>query len=182
MLSSEIVALRSSGSQIVGSVNATNEIVSSVSPLSPPVVNLDVPKPPDIKDGATLSTSVPPNQTLSGSSNLPHVQGAWAKPLAWFGESMVQSEAPLASSEWPTLPAKTTGKGKRHKEVAGISTAKADVTPPATTHLPTDKTRFPWTARLNPLSRNLHRVTIPEYMEDGTPKEMGSPTWIMACR
>ncbi|KAL0740008.1 hypothetical protein Bca4012_081521 [Brassica carinata] len=45
MSSSEIIALPSSSSQIVGSINATNEIASSASPLSPPVVNLDVPKP-----------------------------------------------------------------------------------------------------------------------------------------
>lgn len=36
--------------------------------------------------------------------------------------------------------------------------------------IPTDKSRFPWAARMNQQTRNLHRVTIPEYMEDGTPK------------
>lgn len=43
--------------------------------------------------------------------------------------------------------------------------------------IPTNITWFPWAARMNPQSRNLHRVTVPEYMEDGT-----SEITIMVCK
>ncbi|KAG2297223.1 hypothetical protein Bca52824_043892 [Brassica carinata] len=103
---------------------------------------------------------------LIGSSIAP--LGAWAKPLACVGKSFVQFDAPPEPVNWPPLSAKSVGKKVFGNEIAGNSSSNA--IPPPTKAIPTDKKRFPWTARLNPKSRNLHRVTIPEYMEDSTPK------------
>lgn len=103
---------------------------------------------------------------LTGSPIAP--LGAWAKPLAWVGKSIAQLDVPLESVNWPALSSKSVGKMVYSSENAGNSSSNA--IPPTTKAIPTDKKRFPWTARLNPKSRNLHRVTIPEYMEDGTPK------------
>ncbi|KAJ4882489.1 Uncharacterized protein Rs2_32582 [Raphanus sativus] len=115
-------------------------------------------------DSLQSSIDVPP---LTG----PHVAplGAWTKPLAWVGKSFAQFDAPPEPINWPPLSAKSAGKKVYSNEIAAGNTS-SNAIPPPTKAIPTDKKRFPWTARLNPKSRNLHRVTIPEYMEDGTPK------------
>ncbi|KAF8107796.1 hypothetical protein N665_0116s0003, partial [Sinapis alba] len=132
-------------------------------------------------DGSSLTLSVPPSSQVGAqeglvlsSTNVPplslHSSPSAIKdsnPHVPLGESMDQSKVPLESVIWPALSVKSVGKKVHHNESARIP---RDDIPPATAKYPTDKNRFPWTARLNPKSRNLHRVTMPEYMEDGTPK------------
>ncbi|KAH0893552.1 hypothetical protein HID58_055981 [Brassica napus] len=170
---------------VTDSVYEVNTLVSvGIEPASPTATN---PPPPIstsqqkevVAHGAPTTTlqentaQPPPIQQSSanirpliGSSIAP--LGAWAKPLACVGKSFVQFDVPPEPVNWPPLSAKSVGKKVSGNEIAGNSSSNA--IPPPTKAIPTDKKRFPWTARLNPKSRNLHRVTIPEYMEDGTPK------------
>ncbi|KAF8112001.1 hypothetical protein N665_0069s0028 [Sinapis alba] len=162
------------------------------SPLLASVMSSDVPKLPVFNNGSSLNLSTPSTSqagpvvqlssevvlmsthsssvAITGSGNHTHSLGAWAKPLTCLGEPRIQSVTPLESTNWPDLSSKTMGRKKHHKEIAGTSTFPEDATRNTNSTFPTDKSRFPWTARMNPISRNLHRVTMPEYMEDGTPK------------
>ncbi|KAH0911370.1 hypothetical protein HID58_034691 [Brassica napus] len=108
----------------------------------------------------------------------PQLQGAWTKPLLITGateSSTLFSDSPAAeNSEWPALSTRDIGRKKNQSSVdrtkAVQQTKRVDSSSTQRVKLPTDKTRFPWAARMNPQTRNLHRVTVPEYMEDGTPK------------
>ncbi|KAJ0229505.1 hypothetical protein HA466_0315340 [Hirschfeldia incana] len=108
----------------------------------------------------------------------PQLQGAWTKPLLITGateHSTLFSDNPATeNSEWPALSTRDIGRKKNQPSLdrtkAMQQTKRVDSSLTQRVKLPTDKTRFPWAARMNPQTRNLHRVTVPEYMEDGTPK------------
>lgn len=122
---------------------------------------------PTLQASSDVSLQPPADlHPLTGSPAAP--LGAWAKPLAWVRKSIAQFDVPPEPVNWPALSSKPVGKQVYSNENAGNTSTNA--IPPPTKAIPTDKKRFPWTARLNPKSRNLHQVTIPEYMEDGTPK------------
>ncbi|KFK34872.1 hypothetical protein AALP_AA5G204300 [Arabis alpina] len=77
---------------------------------------------------------------------LPFSKGAWEKPLA----------IPKVAGQQPcTTHALGIGSGGSKTEEAALKAHSKD---------------YPWAAKMNPALRNLHRVTIPDYMEDGTPK------------
>ncbi|KAF3554650.1 hypothetical protein F2Q69_00013933 [Brassica cretica] len=109
-----------------------------------------------IEAGVTHSES--PSPMLGGSPLHPSkLKGAWTKPL-FIAEDTPQGP-PMAlefsrkdNSEWPALSSRLNGKTR--VEAAQSTRIK--------THLQV--------ARMNPQSRNLHRVTVPEYMEDDTSK------------
>ncbi|KAH0925589.1 hypothetical protein HID58_017845 [Brassica napus] len=120
---------------------------------------------PTLQASSDVSLQPPADlHPLTGSPAAP--LGAWAKPLAWVRKSIAQFDVPPEPVNWPALSSKPVGKQVYSNENAGNTSTNA--IPPPTKAIPTDKKRFPWTARLNPKSRNLHRVTIPEYMEDAT--------------
>ncbi|KAG2280587.1 hypothetical protein Bca52824_051807 [Brassica carinata] len=84
----------------------------------------------------------------------PQLQGAWSKPLLITGATERRKK----------------NKSSIDRTKATQQTKLVDSSSSQRVKLPTDKSRFPWAARMNPQTRNLHRVTVPEYMEDGTPK------------
>ncbi|CAG7904556.1 unnamed protein product [Brassica rapa] len=123
-----------------------------------------------------ISESTP---ELAGSTfPQPHLQGAWTKPLVIAGavgsSTIALHNTAMENSEWPALSTKDTSRKKDHAVVVRSKVLKqssqVDDSSTQRIRLPTDKVRFPWAARMNPQTRNLHRVTVPEYMEDGTPK------------
>ncbi|KAJ4906530.1 CCHC-type domain-containing protein [Raphanus sativus] len=127
--------------------------------------------------GRLISESASPE--LAGStSSTPQLQGAWTKPLVIAGAVgsfiMDLHNTTVENSEWPALSTKDSGRKK--DQAVGVRSKvlkqSSRVDDPLTQRikLPTDKIWFPWAARMNPQTRNLHRVTVPEYMEDGTPK------------
>ncbi|RID72033.1 hypothetical protein BRARA_C03941 [Brassica rapa] len=123
-----------------------------------------------------ISESTP---ELAGSTfPQPHLQGAWTKPLVIAGavgsSTIALHNTAMENSEWPALSTKDTSRKKDHAVVVRSKVLKqssqVDDSSTQRIRLPTDKVRFPWAARMNPQTRNLHCVTVPEYMEDGTPK------------
>ncbi|KAL0824574.1 hypothetical protein Bca101_048251 [Brassica carinata] len=108
----------------------------------------------------------------------PQLQGAWSKPLLITGaterSTMLSDNPVMENSEWPALSTRDIGRKKNKSSIdrtkATQQTKLVDSSSSQRVKLPTDKSRFPWAARMNPQTRNLHRVTVPEYMEDGTPK------------
>ncbi|KAF8117964.1 hypothetical protein N665_0007s0013 [Sinapis alba] len=88
--------------------------------------------------------------------------------------SMPHNNASTEITEWPALSTKDIGRKKDQVVVDRSKTLKqtkrVDDSLTQRIKLPTDKVRFPWAARMNPQTRNLHRVIVPEYMEGGTPK------------
>lgn len=110
--------------------------------------------------------------------------GAWAKPLPIQPSSDSTSVSTLQNlgselvqglSAWPSLSeSHHLGTSKRFTRTAktvihDASNSHSSKEPPSGI-IPTEKTRFPWAAKMDPQVRNLHRTTTPEYMEDGTPK------------
>ncbi|KAG2300266.1 hypothetical protein Bca52824_036738 [Brassica carinata] len=128
--------------------------------IAPSLVSSETHVPTDCAGNHTsIEAVVTTSESLSpvlGGSPTPSskLQGAWAKPLFIAGDS---SHVEVAQPKRIKPPLQ----GSTRVEVAQFQRIK----------IPTDKTRFPWAARMNPQSRNLHRVTVPEYMEDGTPKK-----------
>ncbi|KAL0899277.1 hypothetical protein Bca101_083238 [Brassica carinata] len=165
-IAEEVLPLANSGLQLKQApsheVNKTQMIQSITAPPSPAGA-------PPSRAGAQDGLVVPPAVVapLNGSALAP--LGAWVKPLNWLEKSLDQIKAPL-EVDWPALSGKCMGKNVHRNEVGEASSTLNNAIPPAATTYPTYKKQFPWTARMNPKSRNLHRVTMPEYMEDGTPK------------
>ncbi|KAH0857503.1 hypothetical protein HID58_085764 [Brassica napus] len=162
-------------------VNSEKLIVSSLvsSESQLPTVCCDN----DTSIEADVTHSESPSPMLGGSPlHLSKLQGAWTKPL-FIAEDTPQGP-PMAlefsgkdNSEWPALSSHSNGKTR--VEVAQSTRIKThlqvskrdEVAQTQRVKIPTDKTQFPWAAQMNPQSRNLHRVTVSEYMEDGTPKK-----------
>ncbi|KFK40143.1 hypothetical protein AALP_AA3G336200 [Arabis alpina] len=101
-------------------------------------------------------SSVTSTQALATPSTIEHQipspsvsKRAWDKPL------------PIVSnSQWPTVKVvehqstTTLASGSTNSDLAALKAHSKD---------------YPWATKMNPSQRNLHRVTIPEHMEDGTP-------------
>ncbi|CAF1709238.1 unnamed protein product, partial [Brassica napus] len=129
---------------VTDSVYEVNTLVSvGIEPASPTATN---PPPP-------ISTSQQKEVVAHGAPTTT-LQENTAQPPP------IQFDVPPEPVNWPPLSAKSVGKKVSGNEIAGNSSSNA--IPPPTKAIPTDKKRFPWTARLNPKSRNLHRVTIPD--------------------
>ncbi|KAJ4899304.1 hypothetical protein Rs2_13257 [Raphanus sativus] len=129
--------------------------------------------PPVLESGDTVVLTDAQTSTHALNDSL---QGAWAKPLIINGNTNLVSsfENNMDNSQWPALSTKRVAQKEDQTVVARLKAKKnanqLDATHTHQTRIPTDKTRFPWAARMNQQTRNLHRVTVPEYMEDGTPK------------
>ncbi|KAG2283859.1 hypothetical protein Bca52824_055079 [Brassica carinata] len=127
--------------------------------------------------GQTISKAT--SHVLAGPAlPQPQLQGAWTKPLLITGatdcSTMLSNNPVTENSEWPALSTRDIGRKKNKSSVditkATQQTKLVDSSSSQRVKLPSDKFWFPWAARMNPQTRNLHRVTVPEYMEDGTPK------------
>ncbi|CAA7027789.1 unnamed protein product [Microthlaspi erraticum] len=104
-------------------------------------------------------------------------KGAWDKPLvmhsAHFHQTTEPLQVPLSShSQWPALSDrnKGTSKNRLHTESFKKSARDSSESEAELALLKAHSKDYPWAAKMNPSTRNLHRVTIPEYMDDGTPK------------
>ncbi|KAF8095821.1 hypothetical protein N665_0321s0002 [Sinapis alba] len=141
--------------------------------------------PPLANDGSKADermTSPAPPVLVNSLGQHGRLQGAWAKPLIMTEDLATHLDNGIGTeSDWPALSTKNGGQ-KKNQNVNIQSKSSRDANRNATpqtqrSRIPTDKARFPWAARMNPQSRNLHRVTIPEYMDDGTPK--ATRKWIL---
>lgn len=152
------------GSVDSGQENLILGVTSSETPspvLGGTVPTEDLDKVISTEVGPTTPGSATP--VLEGSTMHPSkLQGAWTKPLFIVGNSSHDQIMEMEStgkdhSEWPTLSSRPNGKARAENEQ--IKRAKTPLQVQRI-KIPTDKTRFPWAARMNPQSRNLHRARI----------------------
>lgn len=110
-------------------------------------------------------------------------QGVWASPPKPIPPSdipiLLYNSNTLSSdidTQWPSLAARNQIHSRRTPK------ALSTLTPPSAATVKVSDTstvldpdllqsqEFSWAAKMNPLMRNLHRVTTPVFLEDGTPK------------
>ncbi|CAH8272527.1 unnamed protein product [Arabidopsis lyrata] len=76
----------------------------------------------------------------------------------------------ISPQQWPSLSEAQLAKGKRMAPVVEPTVGIPQAIEGSSPCLSDQRTRFPWAAKMNPLTRNLHRTTTPTFLEDGTPK------------
>ncbi|ESQ44319.1 hypothetical protein EUTSA_v10006382mg [Eutrema salsugineum] len=114
---------------------------------------------------ATLGKEVAGEELLNHCPiQSPALKGAWAKKLNFSIASSSHQAPPISREMWHTLSVSKPSRKQQAREQQVFSNPKPK---PAAVE---DPIRFPWTAKMNPTTRNLYRATEPEYLEDGTLK------------
>ncbi|KFK38925.1 hypothetical protein AALP_AA3G178200 [Arabis alpina] len=137
------------------------------------------------EDGTSMTPLVVSTTELNVSTlsaAIPGCQGVWVQPIKISSNPSVNTTNPVvvgdrvkqsSSVVWPSLLESQKGQASR-KQGFREPPKKSFKTVVGAMHKQEerkeDDLRFPWAARMNPVSRNLYRATEPEYLEDGTPK------------
>lgn len=115
-----------------------------------------------INGGENHAPLIYPNSDLI---HLENVSASFSIPAALAQTILAAPPSSSLNGAWTALRKQTT--------TLVLTKSSCPLAPVVESSLETpheDALRFPWTAKMDPFSRNLIRATSPEYMEGGTPK------------
>ncbi|KAG7569954.1 hypothetical protein ISN45_Aa04g026070 [Arabidopsis thaliana x Arabidopsis arenosa] len=153
--------------------------VNAETHLHPPVSGLVKDNPQAIKASSPTNSAIPCSEVAHIGSLVPAsyvniLTLASADPVPPSPVGLLASGSPLVDNispqQWPSLSEVKLAKGKRLASVVEPTVGTPKALERSSPCLSDQRTRFPWAAKMNPLTRNLHRTTTPTFLEDGTPK------------